>query len=664
MNIKSIPSSNLLGWAALIVSLFFWFFGAAVLPDWMQNYPRSWAPNFQDAIGSAMLWLVDDAAIGPLSFGEVTRGVAWSLERPMELFEKLFAEGFEAGNGSASRQVFPPLPWIGVVIVISWLGYLVGGRKLCVLLTICFSYLAIFGQWESAMITLSSIIIAVPIGVSVGGILGVIAYRSPPLEKLLNPVLDLMQTVPTFAYLVPILFLFGFGPAAAIVATTIYATPPMVRMTLHSLKNVPPEAKELGNMVGCNERQMYWKILIPSAKKGLMIGVNQVIMLSLNMVIIASMIGAGGLGYDVLISLKRLDIGAGLEAGIAIVFLAIALDRFSQALADRPDPVHHAGVAGAVSSGKLLFAAKVMGLLVMAYTIGYFIPALQSFPESWTITTAPIWSALVSWININLFDYIEAVKTVLLLRFLVPLKSFLLAQPWPWILVLLTFTGFRLGGIRLALLVVCLIAFILLGGIWEKAIITVYLCGVSVIIAMCIGIPVGIFATRSKRAYVVVHAVIDTLQTLPTFVFLIPVVMLLRIGDISAIFAVVSYAVVPAIRYTAHGLSGVSSQLIEAGLVSGCRERQLLWKVRLPMAVPEILLGLNQTVMMALSMLVVTALVGTRDLGQEVFIALSRADPGKGIVAGLGVAAIAIIADRLLTAKARRVKQRLGLIKS
>jgi glycine betaine/proline transport system permease protein len=106
----------------------------------------------------------------------------------------------------------------------------------------------------------------------------------------------------------------------------------------------------------------------------------------------------------------------------------------------------------------------------------------------------------------------------------------------------------------------------------------------------------------------------------------------------------------------------VKPQLLEAGLVSGCTKRQLLWKVRLPMAFPEILLGLNQTVMMALSMLVITALVGTRDLGQEVFIALSRAEPGRGIVAGLGVAAIAIVADRLLTAKARQTKDRLALV--
>lgn len=414
-------------------------------------------------------------------------------------------------------------------------------------------------------------------------------------------------------------------------------------------------------MAGCSDRQFLWKIMIPCAQRGLMVGTNQVIMLSLNMVIIASMIGAGGLGYDVLISLRRLDIGKGLEAGLAIVLLAIVLDRFSQALANRPEPMHQADEDGTIVRRRYMTVLAIAGLIAASLGIGYVFPPSLTFPDAWTVSTADFWQAVVSWMNINLFDFVEGAKTLLLLHVLLPFKKFLLGQPWPWILFLVSFCGYALGGTRLALLTGSLLVFILLGGLWEKAIITVYLCGIAVIIATLIGIPIGILAAENKRAWIIVHGLIDTLQTLPTFVFLIPVVMLLRIGDIAAIFAVISYAVIPAIRYTAHGLSMVKPQLLEAGLVSGCTKRQLLWKVRLPMAFPEILLGLNQTVMMALSMLVITALVGTRDLGQEVLIALSRAEPGNGIVAGLGVAAIAIVTDRLLTAKARQTKERFGL---
>ncbi|WP_328588559.1 ABC transporter permease [Phaeovulum veldkampii] len=198
-------------------------------------------------------------------------------------------------------------------------------------------------------------------------------------------------------------------------------------------------------------------------------------------------------------------------------------------------------------------------------------------------------------------------------------------------------------------------------GLWEQAMTTLYLCGVSVVIAGLIGVPLGILAAASDRAGRAIVLMIDTLQTLPSFVYLIPVVMLFRVGDFSAMIAVVLYALAPAVRYTAHGLRSVPPELIEAGQVCGCTRFQILTRIRLPSALPDMLLGLNQTIMLALSMLVITALVGTRDLGQEVYIALTRADTGAGLVAGLSIAAIAIIADRLIAAGAAGARARLGL---
>jgi glycine betaine/proline transport system permease protein len=137
--------------------------------------------------------------------------------------------------------------------------------------------------------------------------------------------------------------------------------------------------------------------------------------------------------------------------------------------------------------------------------------------------------------------------------------------------------------------------------------------------------------------------------------------MLFRVGDFTAMIAIVLYALAPAIRYTALGIREVNPSLTEAATAMGTTRLQRLMRVRLPLALPEILLGMNQTIMLAISMLVITALVGTRDLGQEVYIALAKADVGRGIVAGLGVAMIAMIADRMMTAAAGRVKRRLGL---
>jgi glycine betaine/proline transport system permease protein len=196
---------------------------------------------------------------------------------------------------------------------------------------------------------------------------------------------------------------------------------------------------------------------------------------------------------------------------------------------------------------------------------------------------------------------------------------------------------------------------------WEKAMITIYLCGISALISCLIGIPLGLWGGRKPMIDKALTVIVDTLQTLPSFVYLIPVVMLFRVGDVTAMIAIVFFAVAPAIRYTSHGIRQVSPQLIEAARAMGCTDSQILWRVQLPLAFPEILLGINQTILLALSMLVITALVGTRDLGQEVYIALTKADPGRGIVAGLAIAFIGIAADRLMSAWASALRQRKGL---
>jgi glycine betaine/proline transport system permease protein len=198
-------------------------------------------------------------------------------------------------------------------------------------------------------------------------------------------------------------------------------------------------------------------------------------------------------------------------------------------------------------------------------------------------------------------------------------------------------------------------------GQWEKTMVTVYLCSISAFISAVIGIALGAWGARNNAVDQVLKVIVDTLQTLPSFVYLIAVVMLFRVGDVTAMIAIVLFAVAPAIRYTTHGIRQVPPHLLEAAAAMGCTRRQMFWRVQMPLAMPEIMLGINQTVLMALAMLVITALVGTRDLGQEVFISLAKADGGRGIVAGLCIAFLGIVADRLMVGSARRMRMRLGL---
>lgn len=635
--------------AALALFAAFLLWGKPLAP-WAFDLPRAAQVPFARWIGQATKWLLNEAAIGPVAFTDLTRGLAAVIEAPYRLV---------LGALSAGGLGLPPLSWAAVIALFGLAAHRAGGWPLVLLSTACLGFVALFGAWTSAMITLASILIAVPLGVAGGLALGLAGHRWPALGRALVPVLDLMQTIPVFAYLVPVLILFGFGPVAAVVATVIYALPPMTRITMLALGRVAPELRDLGRMIGCTRAQMTWRIMVPAARESLMTGVNQVIMLSLNMVIIASMIGAGGLGFDVLSALRRLDFGAGFEAGAAIVALAVLLDRLSQAAAaraalDMPPPP-----GGWLARHPYLAASLV--LVAAATLAGLALPATTAFPPGWELSTGDALSRLIGWINVHYFDTLEGVKNALLVHLLVPVKRFLLGLPWLGVALILAFAGWRLGGARLAALAGIVPALIAATGLWEEAMTTLYLCGLSVIFAMLIGLPIGVLAAERDAIWTPVRLMIDTLQTLPSFVYLMPAVMLFRVGDFTAMIAVVAFAVAPAIRYTALGLRGVDPRLVEAGRAMGCTPWQILTRIKLRLALPEILLGLNQTIMFALSMLVITALVGTRDLGQEVYIALTKADPGRGLVAGLCVAGMAIVADRMIQAGAARARERLGM---
>ncbi|MDE0989403.1 MAG: ABC transporter permease subunit [Pseudomonadales bacterium] len=626
--------------------------------EWADQYPSSWIVPFSKYLSTAIKWLVNDADFGLFTFKEFTRAIGSVLDVPTLFLKRLLVTGFKIEGEVGTLLQIPPLSWLGVTAAIVLLSSSLGDRRLTVFVLLSFLYVAFIGLWESTMLTLASIIVAVLIGIFSGIILGIAAFKRPVVDKILTPVFDFMQTMPVFAYLVPALMLFGYGPAAAMVVTLIYAMPPMARVTRISLSQVSEETVEFGRMAGSSPRQLTWKVMLPSIRPRLMVGVNQVIMLTLNMVIIASLIGAGGLGFDVWQALKALRIGQGAEAGIAITLVAIVLDRLSQEFASRR-PVHREAVPSFVEKYKL---SITIGTIALGTTIvGLWVPAVSQVPESWTFSTGKFWDNIIDWININMYDYIDAFRRFFFIYLLKPTKAFMLSLPWLGTILVIAALGYHLGRLRLAVLCALLISFIAVVGLWEKAMISAYLVGVCVFLASLIGIPIGIVSARNDRVHSVVQVVIDTLQTLPSFVYLIPVIMLFSVGEFSAMVAVVMYAVAPAIRYTDHGIRQVSENLIEASRAMGCTPGKILKRVQIPLALPEIMLGVNQTLMMGLSMLVITALVGTRDLGQETLIALSKVDPGRGVTAGICVAFIAITADRLINAWVQQRKSKLGL---
>lgn len=224
------------------------------------------------------------------------------------------------------------VPWWIVIVIIAALGYLSGKWKLAVGTAIGLLFVYDLQLWPDLINTLVLVVVSAVISLVIGIPLGISGARSAGLYRVMSPILDLMQTMPPFVYLVPVLLLFSIGTVPAILATIVFAMPPSIRLTRLGIMQVPEDLVEAAEAFGSTDRQLLWKVQIPLAMPSIKAGINQTLMLALSMVVIASMVGAGGLGADVMQSLETLNVGTGIEAGLAIVILAVVLDRISQGL--------------------------------------------------------------------------------------------------------------------------------------------------------------------------------------------------------------------------------------------------------------------------------------------------------------------------------------------
>ena len=561
---------------------------------------------------------------------------------------------------------WPALPWTVVAGGAAILGYALKGPRLALFVGFTFTYIAVFGQWEPAMETLSFVLIAAPISVLLGLLIGIWAFRNRFVEMVMNPILNVMQIVPHFSYLVPVVVFFGIGDHAGAIATVIFATPPMVRLTILGLKRLSPEVAEAGLMSGCNRRQLLFRVLIPTARRDILIGVNQVIMGCLAMVVIASLIGAKGLGNNLLIALNSLNIGLALELGICIVLIAIMLDRMSLAWADKQVDYFADLSFRQRHKFSLMFGGVFIAGIVLAW-IGSFLfkdgyNYFYLIPHNKGITTQSFWQAGVDWVWDTFFYTLKSFNEWFITTVLAPTKAAFLSMPVVATFVLTMGIGYIVGGVRVALAVGCFLLFIALTEWWDRALITSYLMTMAVLISSFIGIVAGTLCAQHPLSTRIMLAVCDTFQTFPSFIYLIPVMMLFGVTDTSVLIAIVIYATVPATRYTIQGLLSVPEHLQEAGSMAGVNRVQRYLFIELPLAFPHIALGINQTVVFALSMVIIGALIGTDDLGQLILKSLSEPDGvGNGLVLGLCVACIGLAIDQILRTWANKRKEVLGI---
>lgn len=266
-----------------------------------------------------------------------------SIENAINLFfndlVQRFGDYFQGFSVFVLKWVLVPIemalkgaPAIVILAIVGWLAW-VGSKKLTTsaILVGLLYLIGCFGLWDKLLQTLAIMLVSTTLAVFLGLPMGILMSRSAWLRSGVSPVLDMMQTLPTFVYMIPVLMLFGLGKVPAIIATVIYALPPLVRLTDLGIRQVPEDIVEAGKSFGCTQTQLLLKVQLPLARPSIMAGINQSVMMALGMIVIASMIGARGLGEDVLAGINNLDIGRGLQAGMAIVILAIVIDRISQA---------------------------------------------------------------------------------------------------------------------------------------------------------------------------------------------------------------------------------------------------------------------------------------------------------------------------------------------
>jgi len=237
---------------------------------------------------------------------------------------------------TAVQSVLTALPAGAVIALAALLAWALANWRIGLLAIGTLGFCWVMGLWTASMQTIALVLVAVAISVAIAFPMGVLASRDKRVERAIRPVLDVMQTVPPWVYLIPAVIVFSLGRVPALIATVVYGVPPMLRLTTLALNQVPKPLLELGEALGATRSTILWKIELPSAKPTLLVGLNQCILLSLAMVVLAGLVGAGGLGAEVTRGLSRMELGVGLRAGLSIVAIALLLDRLSRAAVDRP----------------------------------------------------------------------------------------------------------------------------------------------------------------------------------------------------------------------------------------------------------------------------------------------------------------------------------------
>ncbi|MEL6410876.1 MAG: ABC transporter permease subunit [Pseudomonadota bacterium] len=642
-----------------------------ILPEGLIRVPEAYLLPWRDWIDVAFEFVAFE-----LGLINVTRALTGVLEFVLDAVANIL-------YGRARWPRFEALPWTVVASIAAILGYALGGWKLALLAGGSFTWAALVGQWEWTMETMSVILVAAPMAFTIGGLVGIWCWKSKRVEEAVKPALLVMQVLPFFSYLLPAVIFFKVGPTAATVATVAYALPPMILMTTLGLKKVSPEVVEAGKMSGCTRWQMLRHVYIPSARTEILVGLNQVIMLCLAMVVLTAAIGMPGLGAKLLSAMGSFKLGRSLEIGVTIVLLAVTLDRLSKAWVTKQPEHFEKGTAWWRRNVYLLcgIAAFLIFTLISRSVSGMdpvplvIVPLSEFNGFSWLAGVMDeihrkeslsqgreIDKSIKAFLAGDTIRAItESIRYVVNVYFLIPTERALLYVPTPAVILAITAVAYQLGGKVpgiLGFIFFCCVAQL---GYWDRAMLTLHSVFMATFIAFLIGLPLAIYAMRKEKRSRFMILLCDTFQTFPSYVYLLPAVMLFGISPVTVIISILIYTMVPVVRYTVEGLRGVPAELVEAADMSGATRWQKLTKVQIPLAMPTIAVGLNQALVFAFFMVIIAEFIGTRDLGQEMRRTLAGTNLGWNFVLGFSVVFMALTFDIAINAWAEKRRKILGL---
>lgn len=597
--------------------------------------------------GQAVLPFVDDNPV--FAFLNGLRDAFDASRGTGPIFIYVF-EPMRQGIGSLADAfgfVLRHASWIAVTAVAAALGLVLVGWRTAILVTGLVLACGVLGLWEATIQTLGLTLAAVVLSLAIGIPLGILAGRSDGFMRLVSPVLDVMQIMPTFAYLAPLALVFLIGPATAVIATMIYSIPPAIRITALAIRGVPAETVEAATSLGSTGLQVLRKVQLPMARTTMGLAVNQTIMMAISMVVITALVASPGLGQKIIKGLTLRNTGAAFDAGLAIVFLAMVLDRLTASASQATDR-RLAGLEAASTIRRRMRLLAGVAVAAVGVPVGQLLSVGREFPPAWAFPLEGPINGLTTWIQKDFYPVTDALKTGTTIAFLNPLQTVLTEAPWWLVMGVVAGVALIVSGRRAALVAItCLLASAGLQ-LWQHTMETLTLVLVAVAVTMAVGIALGVGGARSDLFSRVLRPINDAAQTMPAFVYLVPALALFGTTRFTGILAAVIYAIPAVVRLVEDGIRGVPPTVIEAATAAGSSRLQMVWKVQLPVARRSLLVAANQGVVLVLAMVVIAGLVGAGGLGYDVVAGFAQGpDFGKGMAAAICIVLLGILLDRV-----------------